>query len=425
MKILVVGGGGREHALCWKIAKSPKVKNILCAPGNAGIEKIAECFPVAATDIDGIVSLAIREKVDLVVVGPEDPLCLGLADELTKKQIRVFGPSKLAAAIEGSKSYCKDLLRRHRIPTPGFRSFDDANLAISYLDTVDQFPIVVKASGLASGKGVLICHDRAMAQDTVKRMMEFHHFGDAGNEVVIEEFIKGYEVSVLALTDGSAILPLDPARDHKKLGDGDEGPNTGGMGVICPVSLPQRMRLQIEQQILLPVVHAMNRDGRKFKGLLYAGLIVGPKGPMVLEFNARFGDPETQGILLRFADDIVPYLEAVADGTLEKLEGPKFDKRVSVTVVAASEGYPDKPETGRPIGGLGDVDEDDSLQIFHAGTKMKDGVIVTSGGRVLAVSALGVDYQEARMRAYGAMEKIQFSGMQIRRDIGLREVAES
>lgn len=422
MKVLVVGGGGREHALCWKIAKSPKVTKVLCAPGNAGIARIAECCPVAAADIDGLVALAQREKPDLVVVGPEDPLCAGLVDEMEKREFRLFGPSKAAAEIEGSKSFCKDLLRRHRVPTPGFRLFDDANFAISYLDTVDVFPVVVKASGLAAGKGVSICNDRREAADTVKKMMEFGQFGEAGSRVVIEEFIRGQEVSVLALTDGSAILPLDPARDHKRLKDGDEGPNTGGMGVICPAALHHRVRVQIEQQVLLPVVHAMNREGRRFKGVLYAGLIIGPKGPMVLEFNARFGDPEAEAILMRFADDIVPYLEAVADGTLEKMEGPHFDPRVCVTVVAASEGYPEKPETGRPIGGLEDVVEDDALQVFHAGTKRKDGQIVTSGGRVLAVSALGVDFQEARMRAYGALEKVQFVGMQVRHDIGLREL---
>lgn len=425
MKVLVIGGGGREHALCWKIAKSPKVKRVFCAPGNAGIAKIAQCVPIPVLDLERIVEFAEKERVDLVVVGPEDPLCAGLVDLLQKKEIRVFGPTAAAAEIEGSKSFCKDLLRRHRVPTPGFRAFSDPNQAIAWLETQDEFPMVVKASGLAAGKGVTICNDREEAKILVKRLLELRTLGDAGARVVVEEFVQGPELSVLALTDGNAILPLDAARDHKRLLDGDAGPNTGGMGVICPVSTPHRFRLQIEQQILLPVIHAMNREGRRFKGLLYAGLILSSKGPTVLEFNCRFGDPETQSILLRFADDIVPYLEAVADGTLEKLEGPRFDKRVAVTIVAASPGYPDKPEIGHPILGLDSIREDDTLRVFHAGTKMRDREVLTSGGRVLAVSALGDDVAGARDRAYEAMDRIQFAGKQVRRDIGLREMAET
>ncbi|MBI3819560.1 MAG: phosphoribosylamine--glycine ligase [Planctomycetes bacterium] len=425
MKILVVGGGGREHALCWKIAKSPKVKHLFCAPGNAGIAQVAQCVPISARDIAQIADFAVREKIDLVVVGPEEPLCAGLADLLQKREIRCFGPSAAAAEIEGSKVFCKDLLRRHRVPTPGFQTFNDTNQAIAFLEAQDEFPIVVKASGLAAGKGVTICNDRNEAKLLVKKMLELRSLGDAGSQIVIEEFVKGSEISVLALTDGNAILPLEPARDHKRLKDGDAGPNTGGMGVICPVPTPHRFRLQIEQQILLPVVHAMNRENRKFKGVLYAGLILSPKGPMVLEFNCRFGDPEAQGILLRFADDIVPYLEAVADGTLEKCEGPRFDPRVSVTVVAASPGYPDNPETGLPIAGLQSIDEDDTLRVFHAGTKLSEGKFVTTGGRVLAVSALGADLMEARARAYDAMDAIKFVGKQIRRDIGIRELADA
>lgn len=423
MKVLVVGGGGREHALCWKIAQSKKVSALHCAPGNAGIAGIAQCHAVATSDIAGIVQLATREKINLVVVGPEDPLCAGLADVLEKANIRCFGPSAAAAEIEGSKFFCKDLLRRHRIPTPGFRIFTETNPALSWLDTQDQFPIVIKASGLAAGKGVTICNDRATAKDLVRNLIELRALGDAGGTLVIEEFVKGPELSVLALTDGNTLLPLEPCRDHKRLKDGDLGPNTGGMGVISPVAIPQRMRLQIEQQILLPTIHAMNREGRKFKGVLYAGLILSQKGPMVLEFNCRFGDPETQGLLLRFADDLVPYLEAVADGTLDKLDGPRFDPRPSITVVLASGGYPEAPETGFPILGLEAVQEDETLQVFHAGTRRKDGAVLNSGGRVLAVSALGKDLSDARSRAYAAADKIIFTGRQLRHDIGLRELA--
>jgi phosphoribosylamine--glycine ligase len=422
MKVLVVGSGAREHALCWKISKSPKVTQVLCAPGNAGIAKIAQCRPVAANKVDDLHSLANSEKVDLVVIGPEEPLCLGLADRLQKRKgPRVFGPTAAAAEIEGSKVFCKELLRRHRIPTPGFRVFEDPKLAMAYLDSTDEFPVVVKASGLAAGKGVSICEGRAQAVEAVMRIMEHRIFGEAGSKVVIEEFVKGQEVSVMAITDGSAIMPLDTARDHKRLKDGDLGPNTGGMGSVCPVGMPYRLRLQIEQQILLPAVHALNREDRRFCGVLYAGLILGPKGPMVLEFNARFGDPEAQSILMRFSDDIVPYLEAAAEGTLDKMDGPRFDPRVAVTVVAASEGYPEKPEIGRPIAGLTEIEESDALRVFHAGTKQVDHNVVTSGGRVLTVSALGKDVNAARERAYAAMDKIRFAGKQVRRDIALRE----
>ncbi len=423
MKILVVGGGGREHALCWKIARSPRVKELLCAPGNAGIEAIARCVPVAATDLDGLVALAVSEKVDLVVVGPEDPLCLGLVDRLAERDIRAFGPSAMAAQIEGSKAFCKDLLRRHRVPTPSYRSFDDAKFAMGYVDSLREYPIVVKASGLAAGKGVVICADREQAHEVLMRIMTHRTLGAAGDSVVIEEFVEGPELSVLAITDGSAIVPLEAARDHKRLLDEDRGPNTGGMGAFSPVVVPHRTRLQVEQQILLPVVHAMNREGRKFRGVLYAGLIFGPKGPLVLEFNARFGDPETQAVLMRFADDLVPYLEAAADGSLDTLEGPRFDPRAAVTVVAASEGYPEHPEIGRPIAGLDRVEESDELRVFHAGTKRVDRQVVTAGGRVLSVTALGADVAEARTRAYDAMGRIRFAGMQVRSDIGALEVA--
>jgi len=422
MKVLVVGGGGREHALCWKIAQSPRVKQLHCAPGNAGIAQIAECHAIAATDLDGIVGLAQSRRIDLVVVGPEDPLCLGLVDRLTERGIAAFGPTAAAAAIEGSKAFCKDLLRRHRVPTPGFRTFEDPKYALAYLETLEEYPVVIKASGLAAGKGVTICEHAEQARTVAQELMKHRKLGEAGATIVVEEFVRGPEVSVLAITDGQAIMPLEPARDHKRLKDGDLGPNTGGMGAVCPVTLPPRMRQQVDQQILLPVVHAMNREGRPFKGVLYAGLMMTAKGPVVLEFNARFGDPETQAVLPRIEDDLLPYLEAAAKGTLEKLEGPRFDRRVSVSVVAASEGYPEKPETGRPIRGLDAASGTEGVHIFHAGTKRSGENVVTTGGRVLAVTALGDSVEEARSKAYTAMDKIDFVGKQVRRDIALKEV---
>ncbi|HKD99807.1 MAG TPA: phosphoribosylamine--glycine ligase [Planctomycetota bacterium] len=421
MKVLVVGGGGREHALCWKIAQSPRVKHVLCAPGNAGIARTFECRPVRSNDVDGLVALAESEKVDLTVVGPEEPLCLGLVDRLDARGKRAFGPTAAAAQIEGSKAFCKDLLRRHRVPTPSFRAFEDIHHAMAFVETTREFPIVVKASGLAAGKGVVVCEEREQAREALQRMMETRSLGDAGATVVIEEFARGPELSVLAITDGSAIVPLEPARDHKRLLDHDAGPNTGGMGAVSPVSIPPRLRLQIEQQILLPVIHAMNREGRRFRGVLYAGLVLGAKGPVVLEFNARFGDPEAQAILARFADDLVPYLEAAASGTLESLEGPRFDPRVAITVVAASEGYPEDPKLNRPVAGLDEVVESDALHVFHSGTATAPGgAIATSGGRVLSVTALGATVEEARVRAYDAVDRIRFAGKQVRRDIGLQ-----
>lgn len=421
MKVLVIGGGGREHALCWKISRSSLVKKIFCAPGNAGTSQVAENVAIAANDLEKLLAFAKKESIDLTVVGPEDPLCLGIVDLFQKEKLRIFGPSRRAAELEGSKAFCKEILRRHKIPTASYRSFETMPMAMAYLETLRQYPVVVKASGLAAGKGVIICRSHEEAREAVEQTMERRAFGEAGKTVVIEEFLLGEEVSVLTLTDGETIIPLEPSQDHKTVFDGDRGPNTGGMGAICPVStLNPRILAQIESQILVPTIHAMNREGRGFRGILYAGLMLTEQGPRVLEFNVRFGDPETQAVLMRVRSDLVPYFLHASEGTLSQLEGLDWDPRASISVVAASKGYPGPYEKGKVIEGLDAVETGDDLQVFHAGTAVEKGKIVTSGGRVLAVSALGEDLARARDRAYAALERIRFEGIHSRRDIGFR-----
>lgn len=420
MKVLVVGSGGREHALVWKIGQSPLVSKLFCAPGNPGTRELAENVDVAADDIAGIVRFANAESIDLVVVGPEAPLCDGLADELEKNGRLCFGPSRAAAEIEGSKVFARELCRTHRIPGPSFWSFDDVHRAKSFLQNREDGPIVVKASGLAAGKGVAVCKNNAEALAAVADCLEQGRFGDAGATVVLEECLAGPEVSLITITDGRTIVPLEPARDHKPVFDGNEGPNTGGMGVVSPVDLMPRLRSQIENQVVFPAVHAMNRVGRTYRGFLYAGLMLTPQGPRVLEFNCRLGDPETQPLLMRFSSDLLPYLLAVAEGKLEALEAPKWDSRAAVCVVACSEGYPGSYPKGRPILGIDKVATGPDLQVFHAGTAQQlGGDLVTAGGRVLAVTGLGDDVESARQRVYGALEQIEFQGMHFRKDIGL------
>ncbi len=421
MKILVVGGGGREHALCWKIAQSELVDEVICAPGNAGIQNIAKCFPVSVENLEGLRKLALEEKADLTVVGPEVPLCAGIADYFAEEGLKVFGPSKAAAEVEGDKLFARELCKRNRIPSPSFWSYEVAAHAKAFLENREEGPLVVKAAGLAAGKGVTVAKNIAEARAAVQESMEQERFGAAGGRVVIEECLEGPEVSVMCITDGQTIIPLEPARDHKPINDGDQGPNTGGMGALSPVpSVRPRILEQIESQVLLPAVHGLNQEERPFKGFLYAGLMLTAAGPKVLEFNARLGDPETQPLLMRLESDIVPYLIHTADGTLDQLEAPQWDPRPCVCVMATSEGYPGEYRKSLPIYGLDSIEEGPDLQVFHSGTRRKGLDVLTNGGRVLSVCARADTVEQAREKAYAALEKIEFQGMHFRKDIGKR-----
>ncbi|TVM03877.1 MAG: phosphoribosylamine--glycine ligase [Candidatus Brocadia sp. WS118] len=421
MKILVVGGGGREHALVWKIAQSPMVKKVFCAPGNPGIAEIAECVDIDTANIDGLYTFALKQKIDLTVVGPEDALMSGITDRFREGHMQIFGPTKRASAIEGSKVFAKTLMRKHGIPTADFKIFEDIKQAKKHITTC-EFPLVVKADGLAKGKGVFICKTPDEANKHLDDIMKEKIFGHAGDRVVIEEFLSGEEVSILAITDGNAILPLSSAQDHKAVYDGDKGPNTGGMGAYSPVSfITQQLQFFIEENILVPVIHAMKRENRPYKGVIYAGLIITSTGPKVLEFNARFGDPETQVLLMRMKSDLVPILLSTEKNTLEDAE-IEWNDGASICVVMASKGYPDSYEKGVPIFGLETIKALNHVQVFHAGTAIRDGKIATNGGRVLGVTALGKDLQEAQKAAYGAIEKLSFAGVHYRRDIGAKAI---
>ena len=419
MNVLVVGQGGREHALCWKLSKSPLLKRLFCAPGNPGTAQIAQNVDIAAADVAGLRRFAIAEKIDLTVVGPEAPLCAGIVDEFAKAKKLCFGPNKAAAEIEGSKAFARELCRKHRIPGPGFWVYEEMALARSFLDNRPDGPLVVKASGLAAGKGVTVCKNNEEAKVALAECLEKRRFGEAGNKVVFEEFLEGHEVSLITLTDGRTIVPLEPARDHKAVFDGDKGPNTGGMGVITPVGILPRLATQIESQIVFPTVHAMNRENRRYQGFLYTGLMMTPQGPRVLEYNCRLGDPETQPLLMRLQSDLLPLLLAATEGKLETQEAPVWDKRVAVCVVICSGGYPGDYKKGVPIFGLDKVASGPDLQVFHAGTSQRaGGDLLTAGGRVLAVTAMGNDAATARARAYEACKQIEFTGMHYRTDIG-------
>jgi phosphoribosylamine--glycine ligase len=419
MKILVVGGGGREHALAWRLSKSPRVSEVYCAPGNAGIASVAQCVDIGANDLDRLVAFAKEVEIGLTVVGPEDPLCRGIVDRFEQEGLRVFGPSKAAAELEGSKSFCKKIMTDYLIPTANARTFDDIDRARQYLDGAD-YPIVIKADGLAAGKGVFIVGSLEEAEESLQACFVEKRFGDAGASVLVEEHLQGTEASVFAFTDGKTIAVLPTARDYKRIGDNDEGPNTGGMGSYSPnEAMTPALLDQVVAQILVPVVHAMNREGRTYKGVLYAGLMLTKGGPKVLEFNVRFGDPETQPVMMRLKTDLVDIMDAVID---EKLEGVEldYDERAACCVVMASEGYPGPTRIGRKIEGLDRVESADDLQVFHAGTsnaQTGEGV-VTSGGRVLGITALGKTHEEARDRAYAASDLISFQGAQKRSDIG-------
>ena len=418
MQVLVVGGGGREHALCWKLAQSPRLTKLWVAPGNAGCAAVAERVPIQPTQIDALADFVHGKKIDLTVVGPEVPLCLGLADRLKKLGRRVFGPGREAAKLEGSKSWAKALCRQHNIPSPDFKLFHGLRPARDYLDRAGDFPLVVKADGLAAGKGVRVCQSRPEAEEHLLDCFERRAFGDAGQTVVIEEFVKGVEASVQVVTDGKTLLVLDAARDYKRALDGDQGPNTGGMGSVSPVPLSPEVQQRVEEKILVPTVHALAREGHPFQGLLYAGLMLTPTGPRLLEYNVRFGDPETQPTLVRLKSDLLELLLGACDGKLEEVE-VAWDPRVAVCVVLASGGYPGEYRKGFPIRGLAEAAAEPDVVVFHAGTEQKRDEVITAGGRVLNVVGLGPTVEAARERAYAAARKITFEGVSLRTDIGL------
>ncbi len=419
MKVLIVGSGGREHALAWAIAGSPLCDAIYCAPGNAGIAQEATCVAVAADDIDGLVAFARKEAIDFVVVGPEGALVAGLVDRLEAVGIKAFGPSAEAAILEGSKGFMKDLCAKYDIPTAGYGRFNDAVAARKYIREKGA-PIVVKADGLAAGKGVILAETVAEAERAVDEIMGERRFGDAGDEVVVEEFLEGEEASFLALVDGTDFVPLAAAQDHKAVGEGDVGPNTGGMGAYSPAPVvTEAMEATVIETIIAPTVAAMAAEGRPFKGVLYAGLMIGADGPKVLEFNVRFGDPECQPLMARLKSDLLPALIAASDGVLKSFDLRWYDE-AAICVVMAAKGYPGSYAKGSEIKGLDEAGEVEGVTIFHAGTKAEDGRILAVGGRVLGITALGQDVAEARARAYDAIDRIDWPEGFCRRDIAWR-----
>lgn len=418
MKILMVGGGGREHALIRKLLESEKVEKVYCAPGNGGISCDAECFSVGATDIDGMVSLAKELKVDCVFVAPDDPLAAGMVDAMEKEGIRAFGPRANAAIIESSKVFSKDLMKKYSIPTAGYEVFENSKDALSYIKEQNKYPVVVKADGLALGKGVIIAQNEAEAEDAVHTIMDDKKFGASGNKVVIEEFITGPEVSVLAFTDGKCVKPMVSSMDHKRAYDGNKGPNTGGMGTISPNPYyTPEIADRCMKEIFLPTIEAMNKEGRTFKGCLYFGLMLTADGPKVIEYNARFGDPETQVVLPRLKTPLCDIVDAVIDENLSDLD-IQWSDEACACVVMASGGYPGSYPKGIEIKGLDSDGQVEGACVFHAGTALEDGVFKTAGGRVLGVTALGSDLKEALKKAYAAVEKITFEGAHYRTDIG-------
>lgn len=418
MKILMVGGGGREHALIRKLLESEKVEKVYCAPGNGGISCDAECFSVGATDIDGMVSLAKELKVDCVFVAPDDPLAAGMVDAMEKEGIRAFGPRANAAIIESSKVFSKNLMKKYSIPTAGYEVFENSKDALSYIKEQNKYPVVVKADGLALGKGVIIAQNEAEAEDAVHTIMDDKKFGASGNKVVIEEFITGPEVSVLAFTDGKCVKPMVSSMDHKRAYDGDKGPNTGGMGTISPNPYyTSEIADRCMKEIFLPTIEAMNKEGRTFKGCLYFGLMLTADGPKVIEYNARFGDPETQVVLPRLKTPLCDIVDAVIDEKLSDLD-IQWSDEACACVVMASGGYPGSYPKGIEIKGLDSDGQVEGACVFHAGTALENGVFKTAGGRVLGVTALGTDLKEALKKAYAAVEKITFEGAHYRTDIG-------
>lgn len=417
MKILIVGSGGREHAIAMSVKKSPRADKIYCAPGNAGIAQIAECVPIGAMEFDKLADFAKEKQIDLAIVGMDDPLVGGLTDVLESAGIRVFGPRKNAAILEGSKAFSKDLMKKYEIPTAAYENFDSAEAALAYLETASM-PIVLKADGLALGKGVLICKTLEEAKAGVKTIMQDKQFGEAGNRLVIEEFMTGREVSVLSFVDGKTIKTMTSAQDHKRAQDGDQGLNTGGMGTFSPSPFyTKEVDEFCKKYIYQPTVDAMAAEGRPFKGIIFFGLMLTEKGPRVLEYNARFGDPEAQVVLPRMKNDIIDVMEACIDGKLDAID-LQFEENAAVCVVLASGGYPVSYEKGYPISGLDAFEGKEDYFCFHAGTKLSDGKIVTNGGRVLGITATGKDLKEARAKAYEAVKWVSFEKQYMRNDIG-------
>lgn len=424
MKVLVVGGGGREHALCWKIARSNIVDRLCCAPGNAGIASVADCVDIPADEIERLLEFARREAIDLTVVGPEAPLVAGIVDRFREKGLRIFGPPAKGAQLEGSKAFCKSLLRRHGIPTAAFRVFESHDQASRHLKGC-SYPVVLKADGLAAGKGVAVCGGQDEAQAFLKSAMQDGVLGDAGRRLLIEEHLTGVEGSIVAITDGTALFLLDNAQDHKRIYEGEIGPNTGGMGAYSPVPLISKQdAYRVVSKILVPTLYALRKEEIPFSGVLYAGIMFTKTGPKILEFNVRFGDPETQPVLARLKSDLVPILLAASEGKLDGIDDSQieWDPRSAVTVVMASSGYPGKAQTGFQIQGLEDAAALPDALVFHAGTRRERDTFVTAGGRVLGVTGLGDDLETARKRAYEACRKISFKGAYFRNDIGLRGV---
>ncbi len=417
-KILVIGSGGREHALCWKLSQSPKVAKVYCAPGNAGIKQHAQCIDIKASDLPGLASFAASEGIDITVVGPEDPLANGIVDVFREKGLTIFGPTKKAAQIEASKVFTKRILERAGAPTASYKVFTDPDEARNYIVEKADIPVVIKADGLAAGKGVIVARSLNEALDAVDLILVKRAFGDAGNKLIVEECLKGEEASFMAITDGFTVLPLATSQDHKPVYDNDEGPNTGGMGAYSPAPVvTEDLFEKVMEQVMIPTVKAMADESAPYKGVLYGGLMIDDGVPNVLEFNCRFGDPEAQPILMRLKTDLLDLIEAALSEKLDSVT-PAWDNRAAVCVVLASAGYPGSYETGKEIHGLEDVEKMEDVMVFHAGTALKDGKYVTAGGRVLGVTALGNTIKEAIDRAYDAVSKISWEGMHYRTDIG-------
>ncbi len=419
MKVLVVGSGGREHAIAWKLKQSSRIKKIFSAPGNPGTAETGENVPIKADDIEGLKDFALSEGIDLTVVGPELPLTLGIVDLFKREGLKIFGPEKGAAELEGSKVFSKELMAEYNIPTAGFRVFDDMEEAKRYVESKGA-PLVVKADGLAAGKGAIVCKKTEEALEALRLIMEERAFGDAGRRVVIEDFLEGEEASFICITDGKNVVPLAASQDHKAVYDGDRGPNTGGMGAYSPAPIVTgELEREIVDTIMVPVVRAMEAEGRPYRGVLYAGLMIRDGRPMVLEFNCRFGDPEAQPLLVRLKDDLFELLLEASTGSLDGVE-LHWDERAALCVVMASKGYPGSYEKGKEIHGLEEVSKMEDVVVFHAGTALKDGKVVTAGGRVLGVTGLGKDIKEAMERAYSAVKKISWDGVYYRTDIGMK-----